>query len=116
MGHVPYLRPVVTTRTRVGLVGTEGNYPSNTRVGLLSSHLARIPCNLVASDYIRAGRDPLQNTSNPKAIQAIIQDVGYYAHRDPNLSKSLYSLQLRVRDLSDTSPIICHLGGIPRWA
>jgi hypothetical protein len=31
-----------TTRTVVELVGTEENYPNSTRVGLLSSYLARI--------------------------------------------------------------------------
>jgi hypothetical protein len=36
--------------------------------------------------YIRAGRDPLK-ISTPKAIQTTIQDVGYYTHRGPNLSK-----------------------------
>jgi hypothetical protein len=36
MGHGPHPTPIVTTRTGVELVGTEGNYPSSTRVGLLS--------------------------------------------------------------------------------
>jgi hypothetical protein len=42
MGHGPHPTQVVTTYTGVELVGTEGNYPSSTRVGLLSSYLARI--------------------------------------------------------------------------
>jgi hypothetical protein len=36
MGHVSYLISILTTRMRVELVGTEGNYPSSARVGLLS--------------------------------------------------------------------------------
>jgi hypothetical protein len=36
----------------------------------------------------KGGQGPPQNiTSTPKAIQTTIQDVGYYAHRGPNLSK-----------------------------
>jgi hypothetical protein len=34
MGRVPYHIPLVTTRTEVELVGTEGNYPSGIWVGL----------------------------------------------------------------------------------
>jgi hypothetical protein len=33
------------------------------------------------------GRDTLKHQSTPKAIQTTKQDVGYYAHRGPNLSK-----------------------------
>jgi hypothetical protein len=36
MGHGPHPTPIVTTRIEVRQVGTEGNYPSSTRVGLLS--------------------------------------------------------------------------------
>jgi hypothetical protein len=42
MGHDPRPTLVVTTHTIVELVGIEGNYPSSTQVGLLSSYLARI--------------------------------------------------------------------------
>jgi hypothetical protein len=42
MRYGPYAAPIVTTRTIVELVGTEGNYPKSTRVGLLSSYLVRI--------------------------------------------------------------------------
>jgi hypothetical protein len=42
MEYGPYPTPVVTTRTGVELVGTEGNYLGSTQVGLLSSYLARI--------------------------------------------------------------------------
>jgi hypothetical protein len=41
MGYGPYPALIVTTRRGVGLVGTEGNYPSSTRVGLLSLYRAR---------------------------------------------------------------------------
>jgi hypothetical protein len=36
IGHVSYLISIVTIGMQVVLVGTEGNYPSSTRVGLLS--------------------------------------------------------------------------------
>jgi hypothetical protein len=51
-GHVTYLISIVTTRIQVGLVGTEGNYPSSTRVLLLNP------------EYIRAGRDLLLSITN----------------------------------------------------
>jgi hypothetical protein len=41
MGHGPHPTPVVTTCIGVELVEKEGNYPSNTRIGLLSSYSAR---------------------------------------------------------------------------
>jgi hypothetical protein len=59
MEHGPHPTPIVTTRIGVGLVRTEGNYPSSTRVGLLRSYLASISMYPVPPNYIRAGRDPL---------------------------------------------------------
>jgi hypothetical protein len=56
-----------TTHTVVELVRTEGNYPNGTRVGLVSSYLARISMLPYPPNYIKVGRDPLQTT--PKAIQ-----------------------------------------------
>src|SRR6185437_13143325 len=53
--------------------------------------------------------DPLKTETTittPKAIQATTQDVGYYAHRGPNLSKSLCSLHHRVSELVDPLPTI----------
>ena len=49
----------------------------------------------------KGGQGPPQNTSTPKAIQATTQDVGYYASRDPNLSKSLCFLHHQVPELVD---------------
>src|SRR6185436_19082118 len=43
---------------------------------------------------------PPRKTSTPKAIQTTTQDVGYYATRSPNLSKSLCSLHHRVPEPS----------------
>src|SRR6185503_4765653 len=48
----------------------------------------------------KGGQGPPRNTSTPKAIQTTIQDVGYYATRGPNLSKSLCSLHHRVSEPS----------------
>jgi hypothetical protein len=42
MGYDPRRTSIVTTRTLVGLVRTEGNYASSTRIGPLSSYLAMI--------------------------------------------------------------------------
>jgi hypothetical protein len=42
IGHGPHPTSVVTTRAGVEVVRTEGNYPSSTRVGLLSSYLTKI--------------------------------------------------------------------------
>src|SRR6185369_1903417 len=48
----------------------------------------------------KGGQGPPRNTSTPKAIQTTTQDVGYYATRGPNLSKSLCSLHHRVPEQS----------------
>src|SRR6185437_7527832 len=48
----------------------------------------------------KGGQGTPQNTSTPKAIQTTTQDVGYYATRSPNLSKSLCSLHHRVPEPS----------------
>jgi hypothetical protein len=70
----------------VELVDTEGSYLSCTRVRFLSLYRTRIHVTLSSRIY-KGGQGPLQNTSTPKAIQTTKQDVGYYAHRGPNLSK-----------------------------
>ena len=48
----------------------------------------------------KGGQGPPPKTSTPKAIQTTTQDVGYYATRGPNLSKSLCSLHHRVPEPS----------------
>ena len=48
----------------------------------------------------KGGQGSPQKTSTPKAIQATTHDVGYYASRGPNLSKSLCSLHHRVPEQS----------------
>ena len=50
----------------------------------------------LSSRIYKGGLGPPRNTSTPKAIQTTKQDVGYYATRGPNLSKSLCSLHHRV--------------------
>ena len=59
----------------------------------------------------KGGQGPPQNTSTPKAIQAITQDVGYYALHGTNMSKSLCSLHHRVSELVDPLPTILLLRG-----
>jgi hypothetical protein len=70
----------------VGLADTEGSYSSCTRVRFLGWCRTRIHVTLSSRIY-KGGQGPPQNTSTPKAIQTTKQDVGYYAHRGPNLSK-----------------------------
>jgi hypothetical protein len=70
----------------VELADTEGNYSSCTRVRFLGYCRTRIHVTLSIRIY-KGGQGPLQNTSTPKAIQTTKHDVGYYAHRGPNLSK-----------------------------
>ena len=41
--------------------------------------------------FIVSSRGPPRNKTTPKAIQTTTLDVGYYAPRGPNLSKSLCS-------------------------
>jgi hypothetical protein len=101
MEHVPYLITVVSYSAMSKLVGTEGNYPSSTWVGLLDSYLARILVTLSSKLY-KDGQGPTPKQSTSKAIQITTQDVGYYAPCDPNLSKSLCSFHLQVPDLGDT--------------
>src|SRR6185312_15596107 len=48
----------------------------------------------------KGGQGPPRNASTPKAIQTTTQDVGYYATRGPNLSKSLCSLHHQVPEQS----------------
>ena len=48
----------------------------------------------------KGGQGSPRNTSTPKSIQTTTQDVGYYATRGPNLSKSLCSLYHRVPEPS----------------
>jgi hypothetical protein len=57
-----------------------GSYSSCTRIRFLHVTLS--------SRIYKGGQGPPQNTtSKPKAIQTTKHDVGYYAHRGPNLSK-----------------------------
>ena len=62
---------------------------------------------VILSPRVYMGRQgPPRNTSTPKAIQATIQDVGYYAPRGPNPSKSLCSLHHQVPELINPLPTI----------
>ena len=57
----------------------------------------------------KGGQGPLKIETTitiSKAIQATTQDVGYYAPRGPNLSKSVCFLHHRVPELVDPLPTI----------
>jgi hypothetical protein len=83
---IPYLCCTLLVY-EVGLVGIGGNYSSCTQIRFLGQCWTRIHVTLSSRIY-KGGQGPPQNiTSTSKAIQTTIQDVGYYAHRGPNLSK-----------------------------
>ena len=82
-----YLTSLVTTRIGKELAVVQGKLPDCVVVGL-QLYSART-FHLTLSPWIyKGGQGPPQNTSTPKAIQATTQDIGYYAPRGQNLSKS----------------------------
>jgi hypothetical protein len=59
------------------------------------------------------GQGSLQNKTTPKSIQTTKQDVGYYAHRGPNLSKPCVAFTFKF--LISASPYLkLTTSGIPR--
>ena len=94
-----YLTSLVTTRIGVELAVVQRKLPDYVVVGL-QLYSARTFHVTLSPGYIREGRDPLKTTSTLKAIQTTTQDVGHYATRGPNLSKSLCSLHHRVSEQS----------------
>ena len=89
-----YLTSLVTTRIRVELAAVQRQLPDCIVVGL-QLYSARTFHVIPSPQIYKGGQGPPQNTSTPKAIQTTTQDVGYYATRSPNLSKSC-SLHHRV--------------------
>ena len=90
-----YLTSLITTQIGVELAAVQRKLPDRAEVGLqlysaTTFHVALSPW------IYKGGQGHPQNTSTPKVIQTTTQDVGYYATRGPNLSKSLCSLHHRV--------------------
>ena len=94
-----YLTSLVTTRIGVGLAAVQRKLPDCIVVGL-QLYSARTFHVTLSSRIYKGGQGPPRNTSTAKAIQTTTQDVGYYATRGPNLSKSLYFLHHRVPEPS----------------
>ena len=94
-----YLTSVVTTRIDVELAAVQRKLPDCVVVGL-QLYSARTFHVTLSPRIYKGGQGPPRNTSTPKAIQTTTQDVGYYATRDPNLSKSLCFLYHRVPEPS----------------
>ena len=94
-----YLTSFVTTRIGVGLAAVQRKLPDRIVVGL-QLYSTRTFYVTVSSRIYKGGQGPPQNTSIPTAIQTTTQDVGYYATRDLNLSKSLCSLHHRFPEPS----------------
>ena len=94
-----YLTSFVITRIGVELAAVQWKLPDYIVVGFQLYSAKTFHVTLSPRIY-KGGQGPLQNTSTPKAIQTTTQDVGYYATRGPNLSKSLCFLYHRVSEQS----------------
>ena len=95
-----YLTSLVTIRIGVELAAVQRKLSDYVVVGL-QLYLARtFHVTLSPRIYMGGQRPPLKTSSTPKAIQTTTHDVGYYATRSPNLSKSLCSLHHRVPEQS----------------
>ena len=94
-----YLTSLVTTRIGVELAAVQRKLPDCVVVGL-QLYSARTFHVTLSPRIYKGGQGPPRNTSTPKAIQITTQDIGFYATRNPNLSKSLCSLHHRVPEQS----------------
>jgi len=94
-----YLTSFVTTRIGVELAAVQRKLPDCVVVGL-QLYSARTFHVTLSPRIYKGGQGPPPKTSTPKAIQTTTYDVGYYATRGPNLSKSLCSLHHRVSEQS----------------
>src|SRR6185312_12514551 len=94
---VPYLFCNYPNRRRTSC--STRKLPDRDEVGLQLYSARTFHVTLFPRIY-KGGQGPPQNTSTPKAIQTTTLDVGYYATRGPNLSKSLCSLYHRVPEQS----------------
>ena len=95
-----YLTSFVTTRIGVELAAVQMKLPDRVVVGLQLYSARTFHVTLSPRIYKGGQGHPQKRTSTPKAIQTTTQDVGYYATRGPNLSKSLRSLHHRVPEPS----------------
>jgi len=94
-----YLTSLVTTRIGVELAAVQRKLPDCVEVGL-QLYSARSFYVTLSPRIYKGGQGLPQNTSTHKAIQTTTHDVGYYATRNPNLSKPLCSLHHRVSEQS----------------
>ena len=94
-----YLTSFVTTRIGIELAAVQRKLPDRVVVGL-QLYSARTFHVTLSPRIYKGGQGPPRKTSTPKAIQTTTQDVGYYATRGLNLSKSLCSLHHRVPEQS----------------
>ena len=94
-----YLTSFVTTRIGIELAAVQRKLPDYVVVEFQLYSARTFHVTLSPRIYKGGQRSP-QNTSTPKVIQTTTQDVGYYASRSPNLSKSLCSLHHRVPEQS----------------
>ena len=85
-----YLTSFVTTRIGVELAAVQRKLPDCVVVGLQLYSTRTFHVTLSPRIY-EGGQGTPQERLSPKAIQTTTQDVGYYATRGPNLSKSLCS-------------------------
>ena len=92
-----YLTFFVTTRIGVELATVQMKL-SNCVVVEFQPYSARTFHVTLSSRIYKGGQGPPRNKSTPKAIQTTTHDIGYYATRGPNLSKSLCSLHHRVSE------------------
>jgi hypothetical protein len=89
------LTSLVNTQIGVELAVVQKRLPDRVVVGLQLYWVRTFHITL-SPQICKGGQGPSQKTSTPKVIQETTQDVGYYASRGPNLSKSLCSLNHRV--------------------
>jgi hypothetical protein len=94
-----YLTSFVTTRIGVELAAVQRKLPDCVVVGL-QLYMARTFHVTLSPRIYKGGQGLPQKRSLPKAMQTTTQDVGYYATRGPNLSKSSCSLHHRVPEQS----------------
>ena len=94
-----YLTTFVTIRIGVELAVVQRKLPDCIVVGL-QLYSTRTFHVIMSNRIYKGGQGPPQKRSTPKAIQTTTQDVGYYATRGPNLSKSLCCLHHRVPEQS----------------
>ena len=109
-----YLTSLVTTRIGVELAVVQRKLPDRAVVGLQLYSARTFLVNLSPRIY-KGGQIPPQKSSTPKAIQTTTQDVGYYATRGPNLSKSLCSLHIEFQS-HRSLPTNLTAKGIPEQA